>query len=644
MKTYEIYPPIPETVTTKTGNCHNCGSRVGDEERERDFLSLSSANKSSLVRLPDDTILLERFKIKRHLGDGRFASVYLAEDLLRSTKVGLKVVEVGPCSEPIAAVQLKREIDAYSKISSYENVIRVYDLHYVPWGGTGLLVLTMDYAEGGTLRKWLIEHSNDLVARQTIGMEYFKQACRGTGSAHNADTVNLDLKPENLLFSEGVLKVSDFGAARFAQTLRQTSTSRLDLPSFEVGTPTYMSPEHFTAPHPDDLDARADIYSLGIILFELHHPRCRPPFGGSDARLKELHLTVPAPHLAEAGENMAYIIAQCLEKDPADRYQSVWELLDDLENGYDNNRSQAIPKKTEGEEAISYLEEIWDEASLWFSKGDFNEAARLTEEVLSIEPEHTQARRLKEELETRFDQAKGFYYEIDKSLEGGNLGQLVDLLKEAIRIYPDHPSGRLAQARLHNKTKQYRELWEKVSQRVSQQNYDEAVNHLTEVLRLHPEDTKAKASMEKLKGRSAQARHFYQAIENGLERGENLNDLVRMAQEATTLFPDCPEGRLVQLRLAARSKEFRKAMEKGFEALKQGAWEMALKWFSQVENLCPNSVELGHIIELLSQIKGARQKINGALMQKKFHDAHHIAGFVDLQVQNLKRILPVLRD
>ncbi len=85
-------------------------------------------------------------------------------------------------------------------------------------------------------------------------------------------------------------------------------------------------------------------------------------------------------------------------------------------------------------------------------------------------------------------------------------------------------------------------------------------------------------------------------------------------------------------------------MEKGFEALKQGAWEMALKWFSQVENLCPNSVELGHIIELLSQIKGARQKINGALMQKKFHDAHHIAGFVDLQVQNLKRILPVLRD
>jgi len=644
MKTHEIYSHISGTVRTGTGNWQRCSSGVAAKERERDFLSRSSVKKSSLVRLPDDAILLERFKIKNHLGDGRFASVYLAEDLLRSTEVALKVVEVGPCSEPIAGAQLKREINAYSKISSYENVTRVYDLHYVPWGGTGLLVLTMDYAEGGTLRKWLIEHANDLDARQTIGVEYFKQACRGAGSAHNAKTLNLDLKPENLLFLDGVLKVSDFGAARFAQMLIQTSTSRLDLPSFEVGTPTYMSPEHFDAPHPDDLDARADIYSLGIILYELHHPGCRPPFGGSDARLKELHLTVPAPRLAEAGENMACIIAQCLEKDPANRYQSVWELLDDLEDGYSNKRSQVIPEKAEGEEAMAHIEEIWEDASLWFSDSDFNEAARLTEEVLSIDPEHAQARRLKEELDARFDQAKRFYHEIEKNLDGGNLDQLVDLLEEAVSIYPDHPAGRLSQTRLNTQTKQYRELWKKVSQCVSHQNFDEAANHIKEVLRIHPEDPEAKELMQKLVKRSAQARHFYQAIENSLEGGDDLNDLVRMTQEATTLFPDCPEGRLVQLKITGRSKQFKKAMAKGVEALKQGAWELALKWFCQVQKLCPNSVELGHIIERLSQIKGTRQKLNEALLQKKFNEAHHFAGFVDLQVENLKRILPVLRD
>jgi len=161
-----------------------------------------------------------------------------------------------------------------------------------------------------------------------------------------------------------------------------------------------------------------------IILYELCQPRCRPPFGGSDARLKEFHLTVPAPRLAEARRKHGVYHHSLPGKNPADRYQSVWELLDDLENGYDNNRSQDIPKKPEGEEAISYLEEIWDEASLWFSKGDFNEAARLTEEVLSIDPEHVQARRLKEELKMRFDQAKRFYHEIDKDLEGGKFGPI----------------------------------------------------------------------------------------------------------------------------------------------------------------------------------------------------------------------------
>jgi hypothetical protein len=59
-----------------------------------------------------------------------------------------------------------RETDAYSKISNFEYMIRIYDLHYAPWGGTGLLALSMDYAEGGTFRKWLIEHKDDLKARQ----------------------------------------------------------------------------------------------------------------------------------------------------------------------------------------------------------------------------------------------------------------------------------------------------------------------------------------------------------------------------------------------------------------------------------------------------------------------------------------------
>jgi len=85
-------------------------------------------------------------------------------------------------------------------------------------------------------------------------------------------------------------------------------------------------------------------------------------------------------------------------------------------------------------------------------------------------------------------------------------------------------------------------------------------------------------------------------------------------------------------------------MEKGVEALKQGAWELALEWFSKARKIHPGSVELGHVIDRLSQIKDTREKIEEALLQKRFNEAHHFAGIVDLQVQNLEKILPILRD
>ena len=527
--------------------------KSGSDVQLGDFLTGPSKSQRSLVRLSPGTILLDRFKIEKQLGNGRFASVYLAEDRLRESEIALKIIEVGPCSEALSRVQLKRETDAYSKISNFEYVVRIYDLHYAPWGGTGLLVLSMDYAEGGTFRKWLIEHKDDLKARQTTGLEYFKQACRGVSATHSAHTVNLDLKPENLLFSGGVLKVSDFGTAVLGQVLQQNSASIAELPSIEVGTPLYMSPEHFITAHPDDLDRRADIYSLGIILYELLHPKCRPPFGGSVSRLRELHLTFPAPRLAEAGENMAHIVAQCLEKDPVDRYQSVDELLNDLEYGHSHN-APVSPKDADEEALLYRIEAAWEEASFCFSEGDLNEVRKLLEEVLRMDPEHDQAQQLKAEIEKRFDHAKQLYEEIQNGLDGTGLEQLIHLMKEAVDAYPDHPDGILIQSKLHKKAETYREYWEKASQSFRHQNFDEAAHHLKEVLRTNPTDVTAKKLLEELGERSAEAQRFYKDIETGLEKGEDLNALVKMITEAANLHPDYPEGRLVQFKLAQKVK------------------------------------------------------------------------------------------
>jgi len=433
---FSHYPNSPEYEKDK---CPAWGmqSRVNDQNNP--FLSENLGQPIALVRLQPDETLMGHFKIKCYLGNGSFGSVYLAEDMIRSTEVALKVAEVGPCNENIASLRLQREMNTHSTILDHTHVIRVHDLHFVPWGGIRLLILSMEYADGGTFRDWLSKHIEDLEARRTIGLEYFKQACHGVDAIHDAGAIHLDLKPENLLYIGEVLKVSDLGSSRYAQILNQSSASYWNMSSVEEGTPIYKSPEHFVAPHPDDLDFRADIYSLGIILFELLHPKCRPPFGGSNERLREFHLHVPAPQLREAGEGLAGIVTRCLQKDPDDRYQAVRELLEDLEEGRCSSKVEAFSEDLNNDGATSKTGETWEKASLWFSKGDFNEAARLTGEVLCMEPDHTQALQLKEELRSRFDQAKQFYEEIRKKLDEGVLSGLIELLEAAVKIYPDHP-------------------------------------------------------------------------------------------------------------------------------------------------------------------------------------------------------------
>ena len=433
---------------------------------------------------PDDT-LIERFIIRKRLGCGSFGTVYLAQDTLNSMEVALKVIAIGPFREDIASEQLKDEMNNYRKIYDCRYVVRVFDLHFVPFDGTSLLVLSMEYANGGTFRTWLSEHKNDLETRRTTGMEYFKMACAGVGAVHDAHVTHLDLKPENLLFADNILKISDFGAALFRQSLKRPSNSGGRESSSNAGTPAYMSPEHFSAPHPEDLDHKSDLYSLGVILYELLHPACRPPFGGSYDRIRELHLKVPAPPVPEVDENTAGIIARCLEKNPTDRYQNVWELLEDLEKGHCSLMNSTASRSEVDSQSGQEVKNLWQEASTFFSKGNFNDSLQLTEKVLSLEPENIPAQRLREELRARFEQAERFYLTISQQFQEGDLNELTSLLYEAVSLYPDHPSGRLVQAKLAVRVAEYLEMMEQSILALQKNSWETALEFLQKAIRLH---------------------------------------------------------------------------------------------------------------------------------------------------------------
>ena len=481
---HQFYPHCGQGDQQKDDKYSAYGPHSMRDDQNQNYLSPTFGPPGTIVRLQPDETLMDRFEIKSQLGKGRSGVVYLAEDTLRSTEVALKVVEVGPINYELVPQQFKHEINANNKIPDHQYIIRVYDLHFVPQGGTGLMALTMEFADGGSFRKWLSEHSDDLETRRTIGLDYFKQACHGLAMAHDANVMHFGLKPENLLLIDNILKVSDFGSFRCAQLSDQSSNSFWEMPLLDKKTFYYMSPEHFIAPHPDDLGPGADIYSLGIILYELLHPQCRPPFGGSYVKLREFHLKMPVPKLPGSGESLAGIVARCLEKDPDDRYQNIWELLEDLEKGRCSSIDPTIPEDLRTQVPAEF-EDNWEMASLCFSHGDFNEAARLTDKVLSAEPEHAQAWRLRAELQSKYDQAELFYQDIARNLETGDLYDLTGFLQEAVHIYPEHPSGGLVQAKLAAKANKYRKIMEQGLLELHKEHWESALDLFQQAIQLH---------------------------------------------------------------------------------------------------------------------------------------------------------------
>ena len=529
-------------VAHKDNKCPDCGIQLRIIDQGESFLSGPFIPRGDGVNLIDGATLIDRFQIKCLLGKGRFGTTYLAQDGLRSAEVALKVIDLGSCEENLAALHLQREMTVNDKILDYSHVIHVFDFHLVTWEGSALLLQSMEYANKGPFRKWLAEHKQYFETRQKLGLKFFKQACYGVCAVHHAHIVHLDLKPENLLFCDDVLKVSDFGTAKLAKPLENSAGLLPEASSVRTGTPIYMSPEQFLVSDSDDLDARSDLYCLGVILYEMLHPKGQPPFSGSYRQLQELHLKAPVPRLPEFGKKFNEIITRCLEKDPANRYQSIDDLVDALEGKSIHELSLKDSKNAEDKKASDLLEKTWEKASRCYAKGSFKQAAALSNEVLTIQPAHIQARRLNEELSDRFARAERFYQEISLNLEG-DLSVLIELLEEAITIYPDHPS-----------------------------------------------------------------------------------------------------GDLIQAKIAARARQFRKTMEKGLIALQEEHWQMALNCFHKAFELNPAAQHLNQIIESLNQVVDTRRKMEATLQERKFDAALYLASLVDIQVGEMKDQIPALSE
>ncbi|CAN5554690.1 hypothetical protein BH09GEM1_BH09GEM1_10120 [soil metagenome] len=313
-----------------------------DKQALVDFLGGGQAmSNATLIRGADDATLMMpgatapiggalqpgqslgvRFEVKALLGAGGMGMVYRAVDRELQEVVAIKTLKPEIiASDPTALERFKSEIRLARKIS-HRNVVRTHDLGE----SRGLYFITMEFVEGKSLKE-LVRLRGRLPVQ--VMLPIAKQLCRALEVAHDAGVIHRDIKPQNMVVEgDGTLKVMDFGIARLAS---RTPSQGLTEVGMVIGTPEYMAPEQLLG---DEIDARADIYSAGVVMYECLTGK--PPFEAPSPMVliaKVLEETAATPHAIheDIPQALSALVMKAMSRERDARPASAKALHDALE-------------------------------------------------------------------------------------------------------------------------------------------------------------------------------------------------------------------------------------------------------------------------------------------------------------------------
>jgi len=270
-----------------------------------------------------------RYQVIEDLGKGGMGRVYKVFDTEVKEKMALKLLNPDIASDETTIERFRNELKTARSIS-HRNICRMYDLGREE----GSYYITMEYVSGEDMKS-LIHRIGALPTGKAVSIA--RQVCEGLSEAHRFGIVHRDLKPQNIMIDrEGNVRIMDFGIARSMKARGITGAGMI------IGTPEYMSPEQVDG---KEVDQRSDIYSLGIVLFEMLTGRL--PFEGDtplSVAVKQKSEAPPDPRKINAliPHDLGSVILKCLEKSKERRYQSAAEILEEL-----TKIERALPTTTE---------------------------------------------------------------------------------------------------------------------------------------------------------------------------------------------------------------------------------------------------------------------------------------------------------
>jgi len=312
-----------------TAFCGKCGTPLSSQESPP--TKTLKTHKEELTR---GTVFAHRYEIIEELGKGGMGKVYRVEDKRLNQEIALKLIKPEVAKNKKTIQRFRNELTT-ARMITHKNVCRMFDLGEAE----GAHFITMEYIRGEDLKSF-IRRAAPLSTARTLSIA--KQVCEGLAEAHKLGVIHRDLKPQNIMIDkQGNTRIMDFGIARSLKGKGITGAGVM------IGTPEYMSPEQVEG---KDVDQRSDIYSLGVILYEMATGQV--PFEG------DTPFTIGVKHKSEMPENpkelntqmpdgLSRVILRCLEKDKGERFQNAAKVrseLEKIEQGIPTTERK-IPKK-----------------------------------------------------------------------------------------------------------------------------------------------------------------------------------------------------------------------------------------------------------------------------------------------------------